>query len=34
VFVILPRNEAPGIQEQTQLEKTIRAVATIDYYLE
>lgn len=34
VFVILPRDEAPGIQEQAQLEKTVRVVATIDYYLE
>lgn len=34
VFVILPRDEAPGIQEQTQREKTIRVVATIDYYLD
>lgn len=34
VFVILPRDEAPGIQEQTQREKTVRVVATIDYYLE
>lgn len=34
VFVILPRDEAPGIQEPTQLEKTVRVVATIDYYLE
>lgn len=34
VFVILPRDEAPGIQEQTQLEKTVRVVATVDYYLD
>lgn len=34
VFVILPRDDAPGIQEQAQLEKTVRVVVTIEYYLE
>lgn len=34
VFVILPRDEAPGIDEQAQLDKTVRVVTTIDYYLE
>jgi hypothetical protein len=33
VFVILPRNRAPGIMEGNQLHKTVRVVATIDYYL-
>jgi hypothetical protein len=33
VFVILPRDRAPGIQEATQLNKTVRVVATIDYFL-
>jgi hypothetical protein len=33
VFVILPRDQAPGIQESTQLQKTLRVVCTIDYYL-
>lgn len=34
VFVILPRDQAPGIQETAQLNKTLRVVSTIDYYLE
>lgn len=34
VFVILPLEEAPGIDEQTQLHKTVRVVTTIDYFLE
>lgn len=34
VFVILPRDRAPGIDEQGQREKTIRVVTTIEYYLE
>ncbi|NCC94435.1 MAG: SIMPL domain-containing protein [Opitutae bacterium] len=34
VFVILPRDQAPGIEEQGQREKTVRVVTTIDYYLE
>jgi hypothetical protein len=33
VFVILPRDQAPGIQESSQLHKTVRVVATLDYYL-
>jgi uncharacterized protein len=33
VFVILPRDQAPGVQESTQLYKTVRVVSTIDYYL-
>lgn len=33
VFVILPRDQAPGIQESAQLQKTIRVVSTIDYQL-
>jgi len=33
VFVILPRDEAPGIAEQTQLFKKVRVVSTIDYLL-
>ncbi|MGH7553651.1 MAG: SIMPL domain-containing protein, partial [Longimicrobiales bacterium] len=33
VFVILPRDQAPGIQEQTQLFKTVRVVSTVEYYL-
>lgn len=34
VFVILPRDQAPGIQEQQQLHKTVRVVSTIEYLLD
>ena len=34
VFVILPRDRAPGVMESNQIDKTIRVVATIDYLLE
>jgi hypothetical protein len=34
VFVILPRDQAPGINEANQLRKTVRVVSTIDYFLE
>ncbi len=33
VFVILARDQAPGIQEQNQLYKTVRVVSTIEYLL-
>lgn len=33
VFVILPRDEAPGISEGSQIAKTVRVVSTIEYYL-
>ena len=33
VFVILPRDRAPGIMEGSQLHKTVRVVSTIEYYL-
>ncbi len=33
VFVILPRDQAPGIDEAGQLNKTVRVVSTIEYYL-
>lgn len=33
VFVILPRDQAPGVNEQGQLFKTVRVVASVDYYL-
>jgi len=33
VFVILPRDRAPGIQEANQPNKTVRVVSTIEYYL-
>ena len=34
VFVILPRDNAPGVVESDQIDKTVRVVATIDYLLE
>jgi hypothetical protein len=34
VFVILPRDRAQGIDEGSQINKTVRVVSTIDYYLE
>ena len=34
VFQILPRDPAPGQQEQHQLYKTVRVVSTIEYLLE
>jgi hypothetical protein len=33
VFVILPRDQAPGVSESDQLQKTVRVVSTIDYNL-
>jgi hypothetical protein len=33
VFEILPRDQAPGLSEQSQIAKTVRVVSTIDYYL-
>jgi hypothetical protein len=33
IFVILPRDQASGVTEESQLFKTIRVVATVDYYL-
>lgn len=34
VFQILPRDQAPGQQEQNQLFKTVRVVTTVEYLLE
>lgn len=34
VFVILPRDQAPGITETSQLRKTVRVVSTVDYFLD
>ncbi len=34
VFVILPRDQAPGAREENQLFKTVRVVSTIEYLLE
>jgi len=33
IFVILPRDQAPGTSEESQLHKTVRVVASVDYYL-
>ena len=33
VFEILPRDQAPGIQEQQQIAKRIRVVSTVEYFL-
>jgi hypothetical protein len=33
VFEILPRDQAPGINESSQIAKLVRVVSTIDYYL-
>lgn len=33
VFVILPRDQAPGASEGAQLQKTVRVVATVQYFL-
>jgi hypothetical protein len=33
VFEILPRDNAPGINESSQIAKVVRVVSTIDYYL-
>lgn len=33
VFEILPRDNAPGISESSQIAKVVRVVSTIDYYL-
>jgi hypothetical protein len=34
VFVILPRDQAPGVQEGSQLRKTVRVVSTVQYFLD
>jgi hypothetical protein len=33
IFEILPRDQAPGIEERAQVEKTVRVVSTIEYLL-
>jgi len=33
VFAILPRDQAPGVQESNQLYKVVRVVSTLDYFL-
>lgn len=34
VFVILPRDQVPGVSEERQLQKIVRVVATLEYLLE
>jgi hypothetical protein len=34
IFQILPRDRAPGINEESQINKTVRVVSTIEYSLE
>lgn len=34
VFQILPRDRAPGVMEESQLNKTVRVVTTVEYALE
>lgn len=33
LFQILPRDEVPGASEQSQVDKVVRVVSTIDYTL-
>jgi hypothetical protein len=33
IFVILPRDQAPGVSEESQLHKTVRVVSTVQYFL-
>jgi len=33
VFIILPRDQAPGIAEQGQINKIVRVVSTVEYFL-
>jgi hypothetical protein len=33
IFEILPRDQAPGITQESQIAKIVRVVSTIDYYL-
>jgi len=33
VFVILPRDQAPGVNESNQLQKIVRVVSTVQYFL-
>ena len=34
LFVIKPRDQAPGIMETSQVNKTVRVVSTIEYYID
>lgn len=33
VFLILPRDQAPGIAEESQVNKVVRVVSTVEYFL-
>jgi hypothetical protein len=33
VFEILPRDQAPGISQESQIVKTVRVVSTVEYFL-
>jgi hypothetical protein len=33
VFMILPRDQAPGIDEGGQINKIVRVVSTVEYFL-
>jgi hypothetical protein len=33
VFVMLPRDRVPGVSQESQMEKTVRVVSTVEYYL-
>lgn len=33
VFEILPRDQVPGILQETQIDKTVRVVSTVEYFL-
>ena len=33
VFLILPRDQAPGISEESQVNKIVRVVSTVEYFL-
>lgn len=33
VFEILPRDQAPGISQESQIAKTVRVVSTVEYFL-
>jgi hypothetical protein len=34
IFEILPRDQAPGIEQGPEIEKTLRVVSTVEYYLQ
>jgi uncharacterized protein len=34
IFVILPRDQAPGVNEGAQLQKIVRVVSTVQYFLD